>query len=166
MLFYVLGMNKVFSFLHTLHLSPSSPTPWQNLLTRSWTQQRRWSCAEPSRSRAFFCQQQEKLAASRRAYVEVSLQLNQLVERLDQLQVIPSADRASTSASGPEGAVPRHAEPRLNPPAPYSGEPNYFRLFLSQCSLNFQLSKETFIIINAENICAAICGFIWNINIL
>ncbi len=106
------------------------------------------------------------IVASRGAYLEVSLQLNQLVERLDQLQVIPSADRASTSASGPEGAVPCHAEPRLNPPAPYSGEPNYFRSFLSQCSLNFQLSKETFIIINAENICAAICGFIWNINIL
>ncbi len=54
-------------------------------------------------------QQQEELAASRRAYAEVSLQLNQLVERLDQLQVSPSADRASTSAPGP---------------APYSGEPN------------------------------------------
>ncbi len=69
-------------------------------------------------------QQQEELAASRRAYAEVSLQLNQLVERLDQLQVSLSADRASTSAPGPEGAVPRHAKPWLNPPAPYSGEPN------------------------------------------
>ncbi len=47
--------------------------------------------------------QQEELVASHRAYAEVSLQLNQLLERLDQLQVSPSADRASTSFPGPEG---------------------------------------------------------------
>ncbi len=47
--------------------------------------------------------QQEELVASHHAYAEVSLQLNQLVERLDQLQVSPSIDRASTSALGPEG---------------------------------------------------------------
>ncbi len=88
--------------------------------------------------------QQEELAASRRAYAEVSLQLNQLVERLDQLQASPSVDRASTSAPGPEGAIPRHAEPRLNPPAPYSGEPNSCRSFLSQCSLIFALQPSCF----------------------
>ncbi len=88
--------------------------------------------------------QQEELAASRRAYVEVSLQLNQLGERLDQLQASPSVDRASTSAPGPEGTVPRHAELRLNPPAPYSGEPNSCRSFLSQCSLIFALQPSCF----------------------
>ncbi len=88
--------------------------------------------------------QQEELAASRRAFAEVSLQLNQLGERLDQLQASPSVDRASTSVPGPEGAVPRHAEPRLNPPAPYSGEPNSCRSFLSQCSLVFALQPSCF----------------------
>ncbi len=44
---------------------------------------------------------QEELAASRRAYAEVSLQLNQLVEWLDQLQVSPSAHRTSTPGCGP-----------------------------------------------------------------
>ncbi len=84
--------------------------------------------------------QQEELEASRRAYAEVSLQLNQLVERLDQLQVSSSA----SPGPGPEGAVPRHAEPRLNPPAPYSGEPNSCRSFLSQCSLIFALQPSCF----------------------
>ncbi len=55
--------------------------------------------------------QQEELAASHRTYAEVSLQLNQLEEWLDQLQVSPFTDQASMSAPGPEGAVPRHAEP-------------------------------------------------------
>ncbi len=66
------------------------------------------------------------------------------MERLDQLQASPSVDWASTSAPGPEGAIPRHAEPRLNPPAPYSGEPNYCRSFLSQCSLIFALQPSCF----------------------
>ncbi len=45
-----------------------------------------------SQQSALMCRQQGELAASRRAYAEISLQLNQLVERLDRLQVSPSAD--------------------------------------------------------------------------
>ncbi len=41
--------NLMFSFLSSL-----SPAPWQNLLTTLWIQQRKWSCAKPSCSRAFF----------------------------------------------------------------------------------------------------------------
>uniref|UniRef100_A0A8C2EBD4 Gypsy retrotransposon integrase-like protein 1 n=1 Tax=Cyprinus carpio TaxID=7962 RepID=A0A8C2EBD4_CYPCA len=81
--------------------------------------------------------QQEEIAASRRAYSEISLQLNQLAERLDQLQASPSAAPSVPPA-------PRHAEPRLNPPAPYSGEPNSCRSFLSQCSLTFTLQPSCF----------------------
>ncbi len=43
-----------------------------------------------------------------------------------------------------KGAVPRHTEPRLNPPAPYSDEPNSCRSFLSQCSLIFALQPSCF----------------------
>ncbi|KAL0171008.1 hypothetical protein M9458_035604, partial [Cirrhinus mrigala] len=86
--------------------------------------------------------QQEELEASRNAYAQVSLQLSQLVERLDQLQVSASAAQAAAPVPGPERAVSRHAEPRLNPPAPYSGEPNSCRSFLSQCSLVFALQGE------------------------
>ncbi len=88
--------------------------------------------------------QQEEPVASRCTYAEVSLQLNQLVERLDQLQVSPSTDRASTSAPGSEVAVPHHAEPRFNPLAPYTGEPKSCRSFLSQCSLMFTLQPSCF----------------------
>ncbi len=42
------------------------------------------------------------------------------------------------------GGTARHAEPRLNPPAPYSGEPNSCRSFLSQCSLIFALQPSCF----------------------
>ncbi len=85
--------------------------------------------------------QQEELAASRRAYAEVSLQLNQLGERLDQLQASPSVDRTSSSTLGPEGTVPRHTDP----PAPYSGEPNSCRSFLSQSSQIFALQPSCFL---------------------
>ncbi len=66
------------------------------------------------------------------------------MEWLDQLQTSPYADWASTSVPGPEGAVPRHAEPRLYPPAPYWGEPNSCRSFLSQCLLILALQPSCF----------------------
>ncbi len=88
--------------------------------------------------------QQEELKASRHAYSQVSLQLNQLVERMDRLQVSLPAVRAATPAQGPEGAVHRYAEPRLNPPTPYSGEPSSCRSFLSQFSLIFTLQPSGF----------------------
>ncbi|KAL0147091.1 hypothetical protein M9458_057615 [Cirrhinus mrigala] len=75
---------------------------------------------------------------------KVSLQLNQLVELLDQLQVSASAAQAAAPVPSPERAVSRHAELRLNPPAPYSGDPNSCRSFLSQCSLVFALQPSCF----------------------
>ncbi len=116
--------NKVFSFFRTLLLSPSAPSP-DRIYSPNYGFSRGDGVAlSPPQQGVLLGRQQEELAASHRAYAEVSLQLNQLVERLDQLQASLSVDRASTSAPGPDGAVPRHAEPRLNPPAPYSGEPN------------------------------------------
>ncbi len=84
---------------------------------------------------------QEEITASRRVYSEISLQLSQLVERFDRLHTSPSG---TTSPPDQDGTSNRHAEPRLNPPAPYSGEPNTCRSFLSQCSLTFSLQPSCF----------------------
>uniref|UniRef100_A0A8C1LRZ5 Gypsy retrotransposon integrase-like protein 1 n=1 Tax=Cyprinus carpio TaxID=7962 RepID=A0A8C1LRZ5_CYPCA len=88
--------------------------------------------------------QQEEITASRHAFSELSLQLTQLTERLDRLQIIPPATPVVQPPSEPESVASRHAEPRLNPPAPYSGEPNSCRSFLSQCSLTFSLQPSCF----------------------
>ncbi len=87
---------------------------------------------------------QEEIAASHRAYSEISLQLNQLVERFDKLHTSPPAAPVATPPPDPDGTSNRRAEPRLNPPASYSGEPNTCRSFLSQCSLTFSLQPSCF----------------------
>ncbi len=61
----------------------------------------------------------------------------------------PASDRSiyGPAAAAPdleEAAPPRRSEPRLNPPAPYSGEPTSCRSFLSQCSLTFSLQPSCF----------------------
>ncbi len=61
---------------------------------------------------------QEEITASRHVFSEISLQLNQLVERFDRLHTSPSV---ATPPPDQDGTMNRHAEPRLNPPAPYSG---------------------------------------------
>ncbi len=65
----------------------------------------------------------------------------QLVEWVDQLHTSPSV---ATPPSVHDGTSNHHAEPRLNPPAPYSCEPNTCRYFLSQCSLTFSLQPFCF----------------------
>ncbi len=84
---------------------------------------------------------QEEITASRCAFSEISLQLNQLVERFDRLHTSPSV---ATPPPDQDGMINRHAEPRFNPPAPYSGEPNTCHSFLSQCSLTFSLQPSCF----------------------
>ncbi len=84
---------------------------------------------------------QEEITASRRVHSEISLQLNQLVERFDRLHTSPSV---ATSPPDQYGTMNHHAEPRLNPPAPHSGEPNTCCSFLSQCSLTFSLQPSCF----------------------
>ncbi len=58
---------------------------------------------------------QEEISASWRAYSEISLQLNQLVERVDQLHTIPPAAPMATPPPNPDGTSNRRTEPRLNP---------------------------------------------------
>ncbi len=84
---------------------------------------------------------QEEITASRSAYSEISLQLNRLVERFDQLHTSPSV---ATPPPDQDGTINCHVEPRLNPPAHNSGEPNTCRSFLSQCSLTFSLQPSCF----------------------
>ncbi|RXN09771.1 Retrotransposon-derived PEG10 [Labeo rohita] len=89
--------------------------------------------------------QQEELEASRHACAEVSLQLSQLVERLDQLQVSASAAQAAAPVPGLERAVSRHAEPRLNPPAPYSESDAVVpsaRAFVQRCLRTWRIARE------------------------
>ncbi len=69
-----------------------------------------------SQQKMLLGRQQEELEASRRAYSQVSFQMNRLVERMDRLQVSLPAVRGATPAHGPEGTVHRYAEPWLNPP--------------------------------------------------
>lgn len=80
---------------------------------------------------ALLGRQQEEIAASHPAYTKISLQLNQLAEWLDQLHTSPPATQVVAPPPDPDGASASRGEPRLNPPSPYSGEPNTCRFFLS-----------------------------------
>ncbi len=88
--------------------------------------------------------QQEEIQVSHQALNSLSQQLTAISQRLDQLQIDPSMDPAAAAPDLEEAAPPRRSEPRLNPPAPYSGEPTSCRSFLSQCSLTFSLQPSCF----------------------
>ncbi len=103
-----------------------------------WTQQRRMRCAEPWCNKAFFWVVIRRRLRLPAAFIPRS---RQLVERFDRLHTSPSV---ATSPPDQDGTSNHHAEPRLNPPAPYSGEPNTCRSFLSQCSLIFSLQPSCF----------------------
>lgn len=83
------------------------------------------------------CALQEEIAASHRAFSKLSLQLTQHMKRLEQFQINRPVAPIVPPPSEPDVAVPHCAEPCLNPPAPYPGEPNSCCSFLSQCSLTF-----------------------------
>ncbi|KAG1935922.1 retrotransposable element [Pimephales promelas] len=89
--------------------------------------------------------QQEELAANRQAMSEMSQQLGAITHRLEQLQISPPVVPTAPVPLDAEGIAPRRSEPRLNPPASYSGEPNSCRSFLSQCSLTFSLQPSCFL---------------------
>ncbi len=88
--------------------------------------------------------QQEEIQASHQALTSLSQQLTAISQRLDQIQIGPSMDPAAATLDVEEASPPRRSEPRLNPPAPYSGEPTSCRSFLSQCSLTFSLQPSCF----------------------
>lgn len=83
--------------------------------------------------------------ASLQAMMEMSRQIAVITQRLEQLQTNPPVMPTVSHQLDSEVAVPHHSEPRLNPPALYSGEPNSCRLFLSQCSLTFSLQPSCFL---------------------
>ncbi len=88
--------------------------------------------------------QQDEIQASHQALTRLSQQLTVITQRLDQIQVGPSVDPAVAAPAVEETSPQRRSEPRLNPPAPYSGEPTSCRSFLSQCSLTFSLQPSCF----------------------
>ncbi len=88
--------------------------------------------------------QQDEIQASHQALARLSQQLTVITQRLDQIQVGPSVDPAVAAPAFEETSPQHRSEPRLNPPAPYSGEPTSCRSFLSQCSLTFSLQPSCF----------------------
>ncbi len=88
--------------------------------------------------------QQDEIQASHQALTRLSQQLTVITQRLDQIQIDPSVVPAVAAPAFEETSPPRRSEPRLNPPAPYSGEPTSCRSFLSQCSLTFSLQPSCF----------------------
>ncbi|ROL23571.1 Transmembrane protein 53 [Anabarilius grahami] len=66
---------------------------------------------------------QEELSASRRAFSEMSLQLNQLTEWLEQLQTNPLVAPIVLPPPDPNVAIHRRFKPHLNPLALYSERP-------------------------------------------
>lgn len=71
--------------------------------------------------------QQEELTASHQAISEMSRQLAGITQQLEQLQNNPPMAPNASLLPDAEVAIPRRSRPCLNPPAPYSGEPNSCR---------------------------------------
>ncbi len=110
-----------------------------------WTQLETRRSATPIAQQGILLgRQQDEIQASHQALTRLSQQLTVITQRLDQIQVGPSVDPAVAAPAFEEASPLRRSEPRLNPPAPYSGEPTSCRSFLSQCSLTFSLQPSCF----------------------
>lgn len=77
---------------------------------------------------------QEELLASRRAVENLTAQVNDLSTRLLHSQIESPVPRSSSSS----------AEPRINNPPCYAGEPAECRAFLTQCEVAFSLQPQTY----------------------
>lgn len=81
-------------------------------------------CQAISQQGILLGRQQEEFTASHQAMTEMSCQLAGITQRLEQLQTNPPVMPTASHQLDAEVAVPHRSEPRLNSPAPYSGEPN------------------------------------------
>ncbi len=99
-----------------------------------------------SRSNSRMDHQAEQEAVSNRAIQALVSQVSKLTTQLQSLQTEP--EQRTTAANSPAPTIPdqadRFVEPRLPPPAFYSGEPQLCRSFLVKCSLYISLQPSSF----------------------
>ncbi len=99
-----------------------------------------------SRSNSRMDHQDEQTAVSNRAIQTLVSQVSQLTTQLQRLQTEP--EQRPTASNSPAPTIPdqaaRFIEPRLPPPAFYSGEPQLCSSFLAKCSLYISLQPSSF----------------------
>ncbi len=99
-----------------------------------------------SRSNSRMDHQDEQTAVSNRAIQTLVSQVSKLTTQLQRLQTEP--EQRPTASNSPAPTIPdqaaRFIEPRLPPPAFYSGEPQLCRSFLAKCSLYISLQPSSF----------------------
>ncbi len=99
-----------------------------------------------SHSNSRMDRQDEQIAATNRAIQALVSQVSELTTQLQRLQTEPV--QQPTASNPPASTVPdqavRFIEPRLLPPAFYSGEPQQCRSFLAKCSLYISLQPSSF----------------------
>ncbi len=90
--------------------------------------------------------QEEQMAVSNRAVQALVSQVSELTTQLQRLQT--ESVQQPTASNPPVSSIPDQAvrltEPRLPPPAFYSGEPQQCRSFLAKCSLYISLQPSSF----------------------
>ncbi|KAI2654750.1 Transposon Ty3-I Gag-Pol polyprotein [Labeo rohita] len=90
--------------------------------------------------------QEEQMAATNHAVQALVSQVSELTTQLQRLQA--KSVQQPTASNLPVSSVPdqagRFSEPRLPPPAFYSGEPQLCRSFLAKCSLYISLQPSSF----------------------
>ncbi|KAL0148088.1 hypothetical protein M9458_056628, partial [Cirrhinus mrigala] len=112
-------------------MDPASATELREFLSNSNTRMER---------------QEEQMMATGRAVQALVAQVSELTTQLQQLKV-ETASTQQPSMPDPPAPVDqtaRTAEPRLPPPAFYSGEPQLCRSFLAKCSLYILLQPSSF----------------------
>lgn len=99
-----------------------------------------------ARSNSRLDHQDEQRAVSNRAIQALVTQVSELTTQLQRLQSEP--EQRPTASNPPAPTIPDQAgrviEPRLPPPAFYSGEPQQCRSFLAKCSLYISLQPSSF----------------------
>ncbi len=99
-----------------------------------------------ARSNSRMDHQDEQRAASNRAIQALVTQVSELTTQLQRLPSEP--EQRPTASNPPAPTIPDQAgrviEPRLPPPAFYSGEPQQCRSFLAKCSLYISLQPSSF----------------------
>ncbi len=91
-------------------------------------------------------QQQEQIMATGRAVQALVTQVSELTTQFRQFKIEPTQQPTALIPPTVPSVdyISRRAEPRLPPPAVYSGEPLLCRSFLATCSLHIALQPSSF----------------------
>ncbi len=132
--------------LFSLAIGSRASVPWQNDLTKMDPASASDLRGFLSHSNSRIDHQDEQMAASNRAIQALVSQVLELTTQLQRLQTEP--EQRPTASNPPAPTIPDQAvhfiEPRLPPPAFYSGEPQQCRSFLAKCSLYISLQPSLF----------------------